>query len=219
MFVTSRVGKEAGSPAGSRLRVARHRPFERGASLLEAVVTAGLFVAVAGLSMPLLTSARHQQQVTSAARYLAGRIMLARADAARSGATVGLRFVTREGRVFLRSYRDGDGDGVRTADIAGGVDRPVGEETAIGDLFEGVRFALSASVPQVGSTTPAGAGADPVRLGASDILSMTPLGTASSGTLYLRSREGHQVAIRVLGATARVQYHVFDFAAGRWRIR
>ena len=214
-----RAGKEAGSPVGSRFRRVRRQPAARGASLLETVVVAGLFIAVAGLSMPLLTTARHQQHVASAARYLTGRIMLARADAARSGATVGLRFVTRNGQVFFRSFRDGDGDGVRTADIGAGVDLPVGEETAIGDLFKGVRFALGAAVPQVGSSGPAGADADPVRFGSSDILSVTPLGTASSGTLYLRSREGHQVAIRVLGGTARVQHHVFDYTAGRWRIR
>ena len=183
------------------------------------VVAAGLFVTVAGLSMPMLTVARHQQQVASAARYLGGRIMLARADAARSGATVGLQFVNRDGQVVFRPYRDGDEDGVRTADIGSGVDRPVGEEIAIGDLFEGVRFSLSAAVPEVGSTAAAGDGADPVRLGVADILSVTPLGTATSGTLYLRSREGHQVALRVLGATGRVQHHTYDFQTGRWRIR
>ncbi len=204
---------------GSRLWRTRRGSAERGASLIEAVVTAGLFVAVAGMSVPMVTAARHEQRAASAARYLAGRVVLARADAARTGAAVGLRFDTREGRVFFRAYRDGDGDGVRTADILNGVDRPVGDETAIGDLFEGVRFNLGAAVPQVGSTTPAGADADPVRFGAADILSVTPLGTASSGTLYLRSREGHQAALRVLGATARVQHHVFDFREGRWRIR
>ena len=219
VFDTRQGVKEAGSPAGSRLLHERRQRAERGVSLLETVVTAGLLVAVAGLSMPMLTATRHQQHVTSAARYLAGRIMLARADAARSGAAVGLRFVTRDGRVFFRSYRDGDGDGVRTADIGSGVDLPVGEESAIGDLFEGVRFALGAAVPQVGSTAPVGPDADPVRFGRADILSVTPLGTASSGTLYLRSREGHQVAIRILGATARVQHHAFDHRSGQWRIR
>ena len=218
-FVTRHGEREAGSPAGSRLPGARRRPAERGASLLETVVAAGLLVSVAGLSMPMLTAARHQHLVASAARYLAGRIMLARAEAVRSGSAVGLRFVNRDGRIFFRPYRDGDGDGVRTSDIGSGVDHPLGEETAIGDLFDGVHFALGAAVPQVGSTGPAGTDADPVRFGVADTLSLTPFGTASSGTLYLRSREGHQVALRVLGATARVQHHVFDFRAGRWRIR
>ena len=95
----------------------------------------------------------------------------------------------------------------------------MGAETRLGDRFAGVRFELSPAAPAIGGSTPAGAGADPVDLGASDILSLTPLGTATSGTLYLRSREGHQAAVRVLGATARVQIFQFDFQAGRWRPR
>ena len=96
---------------------------------------------------------------------------------------------------------------------------PIDEETRLGDRFNGVRFELSPVTPAIGAVAPAGIGADPIRLGASDILAVTPLGTATSGTLYLRSREGHQAAVRILGATARARIHQYDFQAGRWRTR
>lgn len=211
--------------AGSRPSESRHagpgrrRRAERGATLMDAVVAAGIFAVVAGLSLPLVSAARDEQRLMSAARYLHGRVMLARADAARSGATVGIRFALRDGAFRFRAYRDGDGNGVGIAGITSGRDQPASEELAIGDLFEGVQVALNPVVPLVGASAPAGAGADPVRFGSSDILSVTPLGTARGGTLYLRSRQGHQAAVRVSAATARVQLHWFDFQAGRWRTR
>lgn len=203
-------------PAGTPALRPSH---ERGATLLETVLAACIFVVIVGMAVPLVTAARHEQRLQAAASYLGGRIMLARADAARKGVAIGLRFVTRRGGVGFRSYRDGNGNGVRTADIRSGLDPPLETEIRIGELFGGVRFALSPAVPALGATRPAGAGADPIRLGASDILTVTPLGTASSGTLYLRNQEGHQAAVRVLGATARVRIHRFDFQAGRWTAR
>lgn len=197
----------------------RHGRCDRGATLAETMIAAGIVVVAVGISVPLVTTGRHEQRVLNAARYLAGRIMLARATAVRRGASVGIRFEASGGGFDFESYVDGNGNGIRTADIRAGIDSSVETETRIGDHFAGVRFALGAGVPLVGRSTPAGTGADPVRLGASDILSLSPLGAATSGTLYLRSREGHQAAVRILGATARVQIFVFDFQTRRWRPR
>ena len=193
--------------------------FERGATLVETAVATGVFVVVVGISVPLLTTGRHEQRVIDAARFMSGRFMLARASAARRGASVGIRFEADTDGVRFRTYVDTNGNGVRTSDITGGVDLPIEEETRLGDRFNGVRFELSPVTPAIGAAAPAGTGADPIRFGASDILSVTPLGTATSGTLYLRSREGHQAAVRILGATARARIHQYDFRAGRWRAR
>ena len=71
--------------------------------------------------------------------------------------------------------------------------------------------------PPVGETRMSGPQADPVRFGRGDILTFSPLGTASSGTLYLRaSRSGEQYAVRVLGVTGRVRVLRFESAAGTW---
>lgn len=196
-----------------------HGLCDRGATLAEALIATGIVVVAVGISVPLVTTGRHEQHVMNAARYVAGRIVLARAGAARRGAAIGIRFVRNGEGVTFRSYVDGNGNGVRAVDIGSGVDAPIETETSLGDRFEGVRFELSAAAPAIGNSTPAGAGADPVQLGGNDILSLTPLGTATSGTLYLRSRGGHQAAVRILGATARVQVFQFDFQAGRWNPR
>ena len=192
---------------------------ERGATLVETVVAAGIVVVAVGISVPLAITGRHEQSAIDAARFVSGRIMLARATAAQRGAAVGLRFEDGANGVAFRSYVDMNGNGVRTSDITSGVDLPIDTETRLADHFNGVRFELSPAAPPIGAATPAGTGADAVQLGAGDILSVSPFGTATSGTLYLRSRAGHQSAVRILGATARVQVHQFDFRAGSWRLR
>jgi glutamate synthase domain-containing protein 3 len=75
----------------------------------------------------------------------------------------------------------------------------------LADLFSGVAIAVSGA-----------AGSDPVRLGASNLLSFTPLGTATSGSVFVRGRDGSQFAIRVLGATGRVRVQRFVVHSRTW---
>ena len=171
------------------------------------------------MAVPQLVTGRHEQQLLSAARYMRSRIMLARAEAAAAGAATGFLFVREDDAFMFRRYVDMNGDGVRTIDVVSGVDQPLGTGTRIGDLFAGVRFGLSPAVPPIGSRDAAGGGADPIRFGRSDILTLTPLGTATPGTLYLRSDRGPQAAVRVFGTTARVRLFTFDFASAQWRAR
>jgi hypothetical protein len=63
------------------------------------------------------------------------------------------------------------------------------------------------------------ADADPIRVGRSRMLSFSPTGTSSTGTVYLRGRGRRQLAVRVLGVTGRIRALWFDFGAGRWQPR
>ena len=60
-------------------------------------------------------------------------------------------------------------------------------------------------------------GSNPVRLGGSNLLSFTPLGTATAGTVYVRGT-GLQLAIRIFGATGRTRVvrHDSSTAADVW---
>ena len=109
---------------------------------------------------------------------------------------------------------DGNGNGLRTADLERGIDRTLTEPERLDMHFEGVSFGILAGVPDADGQ-PAN-GSDGVRFGASKLLSMHPDGTASSGTLYLRGRGRTQYAVRVLGTTGRVRVMKFDFVKGRW---
>ena len=190
-----------------------------GMTLVDSIVSLGVVTVLAGVAVPFLITARDGSQVTAAARYLSAQAMLARSRALQHGAAVGLRFEREGSRYRFAVYVDGDGDGIRRADLASGVDRPLGGFQRLQDAYPLVRFELDPAVPPVASSSPAGANADPVRLGQGDTLTFSPLGSATSGSLYLRGRSGHQCALRVLGATGRIRLLCFDRGASAWSER
>ena len=131
--------------------------------------------------------------------------MAARSLAVMRSANVALRF-RRVGSDFtLQMFADTDYDGVRTRDIDARVDRPIGMPVRLSDLFPGVVIG-----------TPGPLGGDAVRIGSSDLLSFTPLGTATPGTIYIRGRDGTQLAVRILGATARARVLRLVARTGEW---
>ena len=210
-----RTGPNLGRPYACRIPDGRCS----GMTLVDSIVSLGVLTVLAGVAVPFLTTAREGSQVTSAARYLSAQAMLARSRALQHGAAVGLRFEREADRYRFAAYVDGDGDGVRHADVVSGVDRPLGPFQRLHEAYPLVRLSLDASVPPVTATSPAGANADPVRFGPGDTLTFSPLGSATSGSLYLRGRSGHQCALRVLGTTGRIRLLCFDRRMGAWRER
>ena len=184
-----------------------------------------ILATLAGIAVPMLLTAKDAMQLEGAARYLAAEAMLARSRAAKHGTAVGMRFQrdSRDGRSSDEDgwtmYVDGDGDGIRSADVAQNADRPLGPHRRLQDSYPTVRFGIGPSVPLVGSSRPAGSGSDPIRLGQGETLTFSALGTSTSGTIYLRSRSGRQYALRVLGVTGRIRLLRFDPEAARWRDR
>ena len=107
---------------------------------------------------------------------------------------------------------------MRAADISSGEDLLVRPRWLLRDQFAGVAFGFEAGVPDVdgGDTS---SDPDPIRVGLSRMLSFSPTGTSSSGTVYLRGRGAHQLAVRVLGGTGRIRSYDFDFGSRTWVLR
>ena len=195
----------------------------KGLSLVELTVAVGIVTTILGLAVPVVLTSRATIQTRAAARVLATRVMAARSQAMRLGASVGLRFEEEgepgAGVYRLTTYVDGDGDGVLSSDMATGVDPMLNlPEPALAG-FPQVRFGLLPSVPAVGAPAVGADERSAVRLGRSGILSVSPFGTSSSGTLYLRGNRGPQYAVRVFGATARVSVLRFNFQRRQWEAR
>lgn len=131
---------------------------------------------------------------------------LARAQAVSRSTTIALRFVETAQGISISVIQDGNRNGVRAREIDLQIDRPIAEPHLLSDLFPGVEIGLSPQMP----------GTDPVQIGGSDILSFTPHGTASSGSVYVRGRDGTQWVVRVLGATARARVLRFEPTSGEW---
>lgn len=131
---------------------------------------------------------------------------LARAQAVKRSATVALRFDERDGRITFTVYLDRNRNGLRTADIAAGIDIALEGPINLGDRFPGVAI----------GTVPAAGVLDPLQIGESRLVSFTALGTATPGTIYIRGRDGSQFAVRILGPTARTRVLRFVPANGSW---
>jgi hypothetical protein len=185
-----------------------------GFTLLELLLSIAVGVAITTISIPVTNQIVDDVRAAGAARYMAGRIMRIRLEAVRQSRAVALRFVKEGDDYAYAPFADGNGNGIRTADIQAGIDTPLGTFERIGDKFPGMRFVLDVGVPDVDGAK--SADTDGVRIGKACILTMGVDGTASSGTLYLRGRGG-QYAVRVLGATGRTRVLLFAPGAGAWR--
>ncbi len=194
----------------------RPRSDERGLTLVEMLIVAALLVTLVAVGLPLLLTGVDEYRTASAARYLAARCRLARMEAVRRSASVALRFQRDGTTVRYAAFLDGNSNGVRSAEIARGIDRPVSAYERISDLFPGVTFAIHEDIPIIGSTAASSGDRDGVQIGRSSIMSFTPIGSATPGTLYLRGRGRVQYAVRVLGATGRTRVLKFDTGSRAW---
>ncbi len=185
--------------------------------MLDILLAMSIAATMMAVAVPLTGDAIDEIRTGMAARYLEGRIVDARMQAVRRSARVGLRFEATGGDYRFGEYLDGNGNGIRTAEIGTGVDPELAPRRMLWHSFPGVRFGLRANVPDVDGSVSGSAG-DGVRIGASRILSVGPDGTATSGTLYVHGRRS-QYAIRVLGATGRTRLLRFESGAGQWVMR
>jgi type II secretory pathway pseudopilin PulG len=186
---------------------------DSGLTLVELVFVVALTVVLAGVALPLTGDALDDARTGAAARYVAGQIVSNRMDAVNRSRAVALRFEASMADYRVARYIDGNGNGVYATEIARGIDRIDGAPKRIGDDFPNVRFALADGLPDADGLR--GTGTDGVRIGVAKILTMSPDGTATSGTLYLHGRRA-QYAVRVLGATGRTRVLKYDAGRRAW---
>jgi type II secretory pathway pseudopilin PulG len=182
---------------------------------VEVVAAAAVAAIVGAAAVPPLAAQRDEIHAAGAARHMAALIRLTRAESLRRGVHVALVFHLSDRDYRFAMFADGNYDGIRTADIAAGIDRQVTSWARIGDQFPRAAFGIVPGVSDPDSGTRLSG--SPVKLGGSNLLSFGPDGGATSGTLYLRGPAGQQYAVRILGATGRSRLLRFDFGEGRWQ--
>ena len=191
-------------------------PSSRGYSLIDLLFAAGLATTLTSVAIPQILPQLDDVRTSGAARYVAGRLQHARMEAIRRSAEVAVQFVAAGDGFSYGMYVDGNGNGVRTREIARGVDRRVGSVERLGDQFPGVDFGTVPGLPPVesGGQPP---GDDPVRLGISNLASFSAIGTASTGSLYIRGRRNLQYVVRLYGDTGKTRVLKFDSRSGKWK--
>jgi hypothetical protein len=167
---------------------------------------AGLVAILSGIAAPSVVGSIDRSRGYAAARYLGARVRLARTQAVTRGASVALRFETDARGISFTAYQDGNRNGVRNADIGRSIDRMIEPPARLFEQFPGVEIAV---IPEAG-------GGDGVQVGVSKLLSFSPMGTATSGSIYVKGREGTQWVVRVLGATGRTRVLRYDIRTSSW---
>jgi prepilin-type N-terminal cleavage/methylation domain-containing protein len=192
----------------------RPRGCNPGFTILELLFAIAIAGTLTVMAVPQSLRALDDFRAHSATRYLAQRLMTARFEAIRRSTAHGLRFESTGADYRLSLVADGNRNGLRTADIQSGIDRTLSPPERLESHFAGVAFGIVEGVPDADGQ-PAG-GTDGVRVGASKLLAMNADGTASAGTLYVRSAGRAQYAVRVLGSTGRIRVLRFDDGRRRW---
>jgi type II secretory pathway pseudopilin PulG len=188
----------------------------RGYSLLEIVFVLGLAVTITGIAIPKTAATVEEVRAAGAARYISARLQRARMEAIARSTDVGLQFVLTDGKYTYGTYVDGNANGIRTREIETGVDRQVAAPERLSEEFRGVDFGVLPALPAIDSSS-APPGSDPVKLGSSNIVTFTPGGTSSAGSLYILGPHNIQYAIRVFGETGKTRVLKFDLHARRWK--
>jgi Tfp pilus assembly protein FimT len=178
---------------------------DHGSTLVDVLFVVSLIAILSAVAVPQSLAAVDRIRAGAAARHLASRMATARAQAVLRSAHVAMRFEDGPSGISFRMFVDRNGNGVRNADIGAEVDSPLDTPVLLSDHFPGVAIAVSGS-----------AGTDAVRLGPSNLLSFTPLGTATPGSIYVRGRDGSQFAIRILGTTGRTRIQRYLEHARTW---
>jgi Tfp pilus assembly protein FimT len=151
---------------------------------------------IAAATVPPLAAALERSRTLAAARFLQSRMMLARSEAVSRGVVVALRLAGVPADATLTTVLDGNRNGVLQADIVSGIDVPAATPASLATLFRGITFS-------------------PVST-AGTLLSFSPIGTSSSGTITVEGRDGARFGVRLLGATGRARVLRYDWIEASW---
>lgn len=189
----------------------------RGAALVDTLAAAALCAVMAAFAVPIVGGSMDRERAVIGTRYLAGQLQRARLTALERGVFVAVRLELVDDRTSLQLFADGNGNGVSQRDITRGLDLPLAAREFLDDRARDVTLRINQPVTDPGGGSGLDPGDDPLRIGNTALLTFSPLGSATSGTIYVAGRRGPQMAIRIFGGTGRVRVLIFDAQARQWR--
>jgi len=176
---------------------------QRGHTLIEMLCVIAILLVGGSLAAPWVRAYSVEAHILGAGREFKGEFLRARSTAVRLGVQTAIRFEHESDGEYYSTYADGNFNGVLAQDIRTGRDRRIAGPFRLDGRAPGVRVGINPGVPAIPPETGSLNPADPIRFSA-DMLSFSPLGTATPGTFYLAG-ESAQGAVRVTAGTARVR--------------
>lgn len=189
----------------------------RGAALLDILVASALCLTMTAIAVPVIGGSLDRERTIIGAQYLAGQLQRARLESLKQARSVAVRLEIVDERARLQLFADGNGNGVLQRDIDRAIDPPLTPPEYLDHRSRDVSLRINQRVVDVSGAGQLDPGDDPLRIGNTALLAFSPLGGATSGTLYVAAQRGPQMAIRVFGGTGRVRVLMFDAQARQWR--
>jgi len=206
-------------PARSRARGSGPLPLCAGFSAVEAIAALAILAAATAVAAPGAIRLRASLSVRSAAAQTGVAFLQARTQAIVRARNVGIKFRKNGNRYEWALYVDGNGNGIRTADIESGVDRPLGIAFPWNrsDVMPGIL--TGNRVPDPGNPGQAlDRLDDPIRFNSSDICSFSPLGESTPGSVYLWDGHDRMAVVRVFGRTAKLRTLYYWRGDKEWKL-
>lgn len=193
----------------------------RGVTLPEILVVLVLIGLAAAIAVPAASRLESQVRTASGARKLAMTFYALRWSSVARGRSQGLMFAHDAQGWYWYAVEDGNGNGLKLAEIANGVDPRRSGPHRLEHDGAGATLGFPPGgpfpklPPQSGSISDLD---DPIKMGNTDLVAFTPLGTASSGTLYVTDRKAGLYAVVLYGRSARVRVWRYDSRGRRWTL-
>jgi hypothetical protein len=204
------------SPARGRRRGPGPLSRETGLTAVELIGVLAILVAIGAAASAGVSHLRAVVSVRSAAAEVGSVLYRARMYALTQGVNVGVKYRVRDGRTEWALYGDGNGNGVRTAEIASGVDRPIGILAIWGRNDVRPAIMTDASVPDPDGSGRLSGIDDPIKFNRSDICSFSAMGESTPGSIYLWDGHDRMAVVRVYGRTGKIRTLYYRRGDPRW---
>jgi len=193
----------------------------KGYTLAELLAVLAIVAMAVAVALPAAAMLRDGGRAAAGARAMATILSAQRWKSVAGHRVRGLQFRKVGNAWSWREVADGNGNGLRSAEIARGVDRVLSDDVFLENEVPDVRLGFPPGGPY--PEAPPGidtvsAADDPVRFGRSTLVSFSPVGSASSGTLYLTDGRGELYAVVLFGPTARLRVWRYRSVERRWTL-
>jgi hypothetical protein len=192
-------------------------PGSAGVSVTELLLWLMLIAYLLLMVVPGVMNLRESVAIRSAVHETTVAFFRARSYAISRGANVGLKFRRNGDRWEWSLYGDGNGNGIRTAEIASGVDRALGvylpwsRNDVMPAIMTGTRVPDPSTPGRYLDRID-----DPIRFNNSDICSFSPVGESTPGSVYLWDSRNRMAVVRVFAQTAKVRVLYYRRGERKW---
>ena len=190
----------------------------RGYTLLELTTALAIIGIISLMTIPAFTSITRRRVTRTAAAEMRGIFSLTRSLAIARSRHVAVKFSESGSEWHYAIFIDGNGNGVRNAEINSGTDRMVQPYRRVLQGAGMGRIGLpSYSIPDPDSGKPLAPHTSPVRFNQSTLCSYSPIGESTNGSIFLTDGRDNAAMIRVYGPDARVRWFTYERATGKWK--